>query len=185
MNKILYIQDQNRSPKFNFYNFSETKIRENIVQRRSYSFVIGYEILKHFKNQRRNKEIRKNKKSFNEDPNTSTLQSSFKSSFNKLNKEEEEEEVKSSKDYDSKLLNNSGVTIEPVNLSQIKRKSNIRVIKNNSLVVPKPKIKSKYLNMLHFSNLKNLGPKLEELKELHKNYFLINYYNSSTVSVLH
>jgi hypothetical protein len=178
LNKILYIQDQDRSPKFNFYNFSENKIRENIIQRRSYSFVIGYEILKHFKNQKQNKELRKNKKSFNDQ----TLKS-FNKHQNSSSKSKNEEEVKSAKDYDSKHLSNSAATIDQIDIASIRRKSNIKVFKNSSFLAPKREKKSKYLKMLHFSNLKNLGSKLEELKELHKNYFLINYYNSSTVII--
>jgi microsomal dipeptidase-like Zn-dependent dipeptidase len=147
--------------------------------------VIGYEILKHFKIQKQNKEKRKNKKSFNDQRiNIEAMHQELVLTPTKRSKiENEEEEVKSAKDYDSKHLSNSVKTIEKLEMSSFKAKSKIKVIKNSSTLTPQQVNKSKYSKMLHFSNLKNLGSKLNELKELHKNYFLINYFNSSTVNI--
>jgi len=33
--------------KFNFHNMSDTKIREAILKRKDYSFVIGYDLMMH------------------------------------------------------------------------------------------------------------------------------------------
>jgi hypothetical protein len=180
LNKVLSIQNKDGLSKFDFYNYQHAKIKESVIMRKSYSFVIGYEILKHFKNQKINKEKRKNKKSFND--NNLLNQSKGKLKVHKKVPVfmEEEEEIKSSKDVDSRKMHNSIKSIEKIDLQSYEVKRNIKVIKTNG--DNQSPESSKYSKMLYFSNLRKMSKKLKELKELHKNYFLINYFNSSMVT---
>lgn len=175
------MQNANKTSKFNFYKLPDKKIRENILQRRSHSFVIGYEILKHFKNQKSNREKRKHKKSFNDqnlNSDSKPKETRFPDSPNQTIKEEE---IKSAKDFDSKQLTGSNRTYEQIDLASVQVETRVRVIRDENWLAPAENKKKKYGKMLHFSNLREIGSKQDELKELHKDYFLINYFGSSTV----
>lgn len=119
--------------------------------------MIGYEILKHFKGQRLSRETRKHKKSFN-DQNLNSDSRERGSSSHTL----KEEEVKSAKDFDSKQLTVSSRRIEPLEL-------------------PREAKKRRYAEMLHFSSLRRMARRQDELKALHGQYFLIRHFKSSTV----
>ena len=159
---------------FNWYNMSETKIIESINTRRSYSFVIGYEILKHYKNQAKQKELNRRIRKKQEQSFHSKNSNSSKNYLKKNHSEREEmqteieEEIKSKKDFDSKQRSsqNSIKKMEIANFSSSKKDSYM----------------TKKLQNLHFTNLQKLSGQVNELKSLHMNYYLIDHYTSSTVS---
>ena len=109
----------------------------------------------------------------------SASKSKKKSENSSMIYEEDEEEIKSSKDHDSRKIKFSNKTIEKIDLKIYEERKRIKVFRTSSIHKPRS---SKYSKMLHFQNLKKMSKKLNELKELHKNYFLINYFNSSHVS---
>lgn len=181
MQKLKGLANPDKSPRFNFYSFKDKKIRETILQRRSHSFVIGYEILKHYQSQRRNREDRLNKKSFHDQklgPEAPPGEASSKpASPERLC----EDELKLTKDYDSKQLSGSSRAIEPLELGQERVQRKIRVSKNEQMLAPPGPEKQRYSQMLHFSALRKVGPRLEELKALHRRYFLVNQSASGSV----
>ena len=112
----------------------------------------------------------------------------MKQSIRSFPEQEDEEEYKSANDFDSKKKGNSIKTIEKFDLKSLKslkssQKEKIKIIKNEEFLMPNKKKKSNYSKMLHFSNLTRLSSKLDDIKILHKNYYLINYFNTSTVRI--
>lgn len=150
--------------KFDWKGFNEKKIRESILNKKSYSFVVGYEILKHYKTDSENQKNFLYAQNTNQDlimkVNIDDHLNKF--GFNQSRDEEIiEEEVKSSNDYDSKKI----ISIGSVNSV---RSSINKYSKNN----------------IYLENLKKLSQKeISKLKSIYIQYCLIDHIKSSTVII--